>query len=248
MRNLQIPQSALSKLGCKQIIDVVDRLPVNPNYSWEKLAGRRNINDLTTIGLHHDDYPKASRAKWSDIDFMVDVAKDHIKLKKNEKLGDAGFPYHFWIRNGQVYQTNNVLDRTYGIGGNNGYIVHICVSGRYTVDNLTDEDRNALLGVMYALTVALPAYKEVKAHCELNPTACPVYNHAGIREDLKKLQLQINSQSDPSQIKVNAYKSTEQHRYLYNQYISDPVNNKWLEPHLLKLHEFMKDNGMYFGQ
>jgi hypothetical protein len=116
------------------------------------------------------------------------------------------------------------------------------------VDNLTDEDRNALLGVMYALTVELPAYKEVKGHCELNPTSCPVYNYVGIREDLKKFQLQMKAAADPSQIKVNAYKATEQHRYLYNQYISDPVANKWLEPQLLKLHEFMKDNNMYFDK
>jgi hypothetical protein len=249
LRNLQIPSAIQSKLGVAQIFDITDQLPKNPNYTWAQLAGVRDINNLTTIGIHHDAWPKKNRANVDDITFAKEIAQDHIDYKGNEKKGDAGFPYHLWIRNGKIYQTNDILDRTYGIGGNNGYIVHICVSGDYySYDTLTDPDRNALYAAILAVKAVLPQYKGIVGHCELNPKNCPGFDHKRVKLDIPRLELEMKSAGNASQVKANAYRATEQHRYLYNQYIADPVANKYLEPYLLKMDEVTREYGMYFGQ
>jgi hypothetical protein len=249
IRNLQIPSEIQSKLGITGIMDITDQLPKNPNYTWAQLAGVRDINDLTTIGIHHDAWPKKNRANVDDITFAKEIAQDHIDYKGNEKKGDAGFPYHLWIRNGKVYQTNDILDRTYGIGGNNGYIVHICVSGDYySYDTLTDPDRNALYAAILAVKAVLPQYKGIVGHCELNPKNCPGFDHNKVKQDIPKLELEIKATVDPGQIMNRARSSASQHAYLFNEYAANPVEKKWLEAYLLKMDEVTRDMGMYFGK
>lgn len=189
MLNLQLTEAQISKIGCNQIINISDQLPVNKNYTWESLCGIRDINALTTIVLHHDAWPKKNRAGVDDITFAKEIANDHIKLTKNEKLGDPGFPYHFWIRNGQIYQTNDMLDFTYGVSNCNGYTIHVCVSGDYfSYDTLTDPDRKALYGTIIAVIGALPNYKEIKGHYELQPKNCPGYDEKVVKADIIHLQ------------------------------------------------------------
>lgn len=253
MRGLTIPSEVQSKLGVTEIIDITDQLPVNKNYSWSQLAmingypSQRDVNDLTTVGLHHDAWPKKNRAKVDDVTFAKEIAQNHIDYKGNEKKGDAGFPYHIWIRNGTIYQCNNLLDRTYGIGSNNGYIVHICVTGDYySYDTLTDRDRNALYAAILAVKEVLPNYQGIVGHCELNPKNCPGFSHEQVKEDIAKLVLQIKAAADPRLTMDKAYKATNQHGYLYEQYQADPQGNKWLEPYLLKMDEITREMGMYF--
>lgn len=183
--DLLFTEDLISNLGVPQLVDIRDQLPVNPKYTWVQLAGVRPIEDLTTLVLHHDAISKTSTAGTSDLQLATNIAKTHIRLTSNEKTGDAGFPYHIWIRNGRAYWCNNVLDRTYGVSSNNGYTVHVCVSGDYVNgDSLTEEDRRVLTAVCVDLSKQLPSYKLIKAHCELNPTACPGYDYARIRADV----------------------------------------------------------------
>jgi hypothetical protein len=188
-----LSQTQINKIGCQQIIDITDKLPVNKNYTWQQLTGGpRDIAAITTIALHHDCYPKKNVANTSDMDLAISIAIDHIALTKNEPKGDAGFPYHIWIRNGQAYQTNDLLSFTYGVGSNNGYTVHICVSGEYkNTDVLTDADRKALYGAIVAVIGILPNYKEIKGHCELNSTDCPGYDHMRVKADISTLQMAL---------------------------------------------------------
>src|SRR5206468_13083508 len=94
---------------------------------------------------------------------MVDIANDHIQLTKNEPKGDAGFPYHFYIMRGQIFQTNPIAARTYGVAGNNGYTIHVCVHGDYArYDTLTDADLNALVATCIMLKDALPNFAAIK--------------------------------------------------------------------------------------
>lgn len=195
MLSLQLTPIQINKIGCPQIINIADQLPVNPAYTWSSLRelikqpAKRDINDLTTIVLHHDAWPKKNRANVDDITFAKEIAVDHIKLLKNEPKGDPGFPYHFWIRNGQTYQTNDILDFTYGVSNCNGYTIHICVSGDYfSYDTLTDPDRKALYGAIIAVIEALPKYKEIKGHDELQAKNCPGYDEKLVKEDIAKLQ------------------------------------------------------------
>lgn len=247
--NLQIPSEILSNLSVPQIVNIMDKLPINPKYTWTQLAGVRNINDLTYIGIHHDAWPKKNRAGVDDVKFAAEIAQDHIEYVGNEEDGDAGFPYHFWIRNGLVYQCNDVLDRTYGIGGHNGYIVHVCVSGDYhNYDTLTDADRNALYAILIALKQQLPNYKGMVGHCELNPKDCPGFDHNQVKKDVLAKELAIKSANSTEQQRQKMYTATEQHRYLFNQYSADPANNKWLEEYLLKMWEVTKEYGMFFDK
>lgn len=183
--DLLFPEDLISNLGVPQLIDIRDQLPVNPNYTWSQLAGVRPLEDLTTIALHHDAISKSSTAGTSDLQLAINIAKSHIRLTKNEAKGDAGFPYHVWIRNGKAYWANNVLDRTYGVASNNGYTVHVCVSGDYANgDTLTEDDRRLLTAVCVDISKQLPNYKGIKAHSELNPTDCPGYDYQRIRADV----------------------------------------------------------------
>lgn len=247
--DLLFPQTVINDLGVPQVIDWRNQLPVNPNYTWAQLAGIRPLEDLSTIGLHHDAISKAQSANYSDLELATNIAKYHISMTKNEKKGDAGFPYHIWIRNGNTYYCNNILDLTYGIARENGYIVHICVSGDYVNgDQLTDADRNALLAAILAVKGLLPSYSGIKAHCELNPTSCPGYDYRSIRNDVNVVELRIKAASDPSKTKERAYVGANQHNYLYSEYAKDPAKNKWLEPWLLDLEQFMRDKGMFFDK
>lgn len=248
IRNLQLSPAQISKIGCPQIKDIADQLPVNKNYTWQQLTGGpRDIAAITTIALHHDCYPKKNVANTSDMDLAISIAQDHIALTKNEAKGDAGFPYHIWIRNGQAYQTNDLLSFTYGVASNNSYTVHICVSGEYkNTDVLTDADRKALYGAIMAVIGVLPNYKEIKGHCELNSTDCPGYDHMKVKVDIASLQLQMKAASDPSMIMNKCFRAVNQHLWLFNEYKKDPVSNKWIEPSLLQLNEWMDELNMFF--
>lgn len=250
--NLQIPSAILSNLNVPQVINIMDQLPVNPKYTWAKLAGVRDINDLTYIGIHHDAWPKKNRAGVDDVKFAAEIAQDHIEYTGNEEHGDAGFPYHFWIRNGRIYQCNNVLDRTYGIGGHNGYTVHVCVSGDYhSFDALTDEDRNALYAILIALKQQLPNYKGMIGHCELNAKNCPGFDHNKVKTDVIDVEQKIAwAESDKAKEEA-AYRIANTILYTYNlakgkDEYGNPVSDGtriWARQRLLLLEPALREHG-----
>lgn len=195
MRNLTIPQDIINKLGVNQIIDITDDLPVNKNYTWSQLAGQRDLNDLTTIAWHHDAIKKEYREGKDDFTVAKGIAQNHIDLKSNEPKGDAGIPYHFWIRGGQIYQCNDVLDRTYGVASNNGYTVHVCVHGEYaSSDVLTDSDRLAIEAITLTLMCELPNFQAIKGHGEINPTSCPGYDYSSVRNEVMTLHMKLQQE------------------------------------------------------
>lgn len=189
MLSLQLTPIQISKIGCPQIINIADQLPVNPAYTWQELTGIREINDLTRIVLHHDAYPKKNTVKYNDLQMATVIANGHIDKKKDEPKGEPGIAYHFMIRNGQGYQVNDILSKTYGVASNNANTIHVMVCGDYVnFDKLIDPDKLALYGVIVALIGALPNYKDIKAHRELTNTSCPGYDYNAIRDEIAKLQ------------------------------------------------------------
>lgn len=244
MRNLNITPDITSKLGVPQIIDITDQLPVNKYYTWAQLAGTRDINALTTIAWHHDDIAKSLRTGWDSTKVAKRIAENHIQLTKNEAKGDAGFPYHFWIRSGQIYQCNNVLDRTYGVGSNNGYTVHVCVSGSYAgVDTLDDADKRALQAVTLTLMRVLPNYQAIKAHSELNATNCPGYDYTTIRNETVNIDMKIKQEStwEGKIKKVNEL--ANQYNYMFDLMKAGESdgNAQWAANRLLAVREIMLD-------
>jgi hypothetical protein len=192
MLSLQLTPVQISKIGCPQIINISDQLPVNPAHTWPELTGLRNINDITRIFLHHDAYPKKNTVKYDDLQMAKIIANDHIKKTKDEPKGEPGIAYHGMVRSGQGYQVNDILNKTYGVASNNANSIHIMVCGDYVnFDTLTDPDRLALYGLIIAVIGVLPNFKDIKAHKELTATSCPGYDPNKVREDINKLQLAL---------------------------------------------------------
>lgn len=248
MRNLQLPSEIIAKLGVIQVEDIAEKLPINPQNSWSQLAGVRDINDLTTIALHHDGYPKHKTTQYTDLQLASNMANDHINNKVYDAAGEGGIPYHIWIRNGRIYQTNNILDRTYGVGSHNAYTVHICVSGEYyKTDVLTDADSKALCAAIIMVKSVLPNFQSIKAHKELNPTHCPGYDYKKIIADVVTIETQIEYEKSEEHAKATAFSIANQILYLANMVNgadASPGNKAWAQAMLLELAPFMKSKGL----
>lgn len=196
-------------------------LPVNKNYTWLTKNPPRNLSALTTIVCHHDALSKASSAKLSDIEFAKNIATSHIRSTRNIPLGDPGFPYHLWIRNGVVYIANDLEALTYGVASNNSYTVHICISGNYAgVDTLDDRDRNALYSAILMVKSMVPSIVNIKGHKEITATACPGYDVQKVRDDFKAIEstMQLGTELDNTQAAAMAqvYASYTRFTALYN--------------------------------
>lgn len=248
MRNLQLPSEIIDKLGVVQVEDIVEKLPINPKNSWAQLAGVRDINDLTTIALHHDSYPKLKVSHYTDLQLASNMAQDHINNTAYDETGEGGIPYHIWIRNGRIYQTNNILDRTYGVGSHNAYTVHICLSGEYYKnDVLTDADSKALCAAIIMVKSVLPNFQSIKAHKELNPTNCPGYDYKKIIADVQTIENQLEYAKSDENAKAVAFKIANQIVYLSNMVNgsdASPGNREWAKQMLLQLEPFMKERGL----
>lgn len=242
MRNLTIPQEVTSRTGVPQIIDIADQLPVNPNNTWAQLAGTRDLNALTTVVWHHDDIAKSLRTGWDSFKVVKGIADYHIGLKRDAPKGEGGCPYHFWIRGGQIYQCNDVIDRTYGVGSNNGYTVHVCVSGSYAgKDALEDADRRALQAVTLTLMQALPQYQSIKAHSELNATDCPGYDYNTIRNEVINLDMKIKQESTwAAKIKM-VNEIANQYNYMFDKMKAGESdgNAQWAANQLLAVRDIL---------
>ncbi|MEO3947613.1 N-acetylmuramoyl-L-alanine amidase [Gorillibacterium sp. CAU 1737] len=243
IRNLKIPSAARSKLGVPDILDITDQLPVNPKYTWDKLiGGPRDPSKIGCIVLHHDALSKSSSAGISDMTFASNIASSHIRSTKNEAGGDPGFPYHFWIRNGQVYQTNDLLSLTYGVKNNNGYTVHICVSGDYFgKDVLTEPDRRALLGSIEA-TKAVLNIRDIRGHGEIQPTNCPGYSPDAIRAAVADLESELEFQESDLGATANAVALKTRVDDLYSKLNS--TNRQAAILKLDKLYKYAIDSGI----
>lgn len=215
--DLTLSQNLINELGVPDIIDIRSLLPVNKKYTWAQLAGVRDINNITTVVLHHDAIRKELRAGWSDVDTAANIATTHINLKTNESGGDAGMPYHIWLRNGNAYLCNNLEDFTYGVSGNNGYTIHVCVSGEYAnYDQLTNADRNMLYAVIIALKQALPAFERVVGHNELKATSCPGYPVKTALEDVALIEHRLAAQDTWNAKLTKIGELSNQYNYMFD--------------------------------
>lgn len=183
-------QTLPSSLQGVPVVDMREKLPVNPSYTWISLKGPRKIAALTRIVFHHDGMAKSRSAGLSDEQFMRNIAQGHINSPKNIKGGDPGFPYHFYIRNGIVYYCNDLEAFTYGVASNNSDTVHISVAGHYAgIDRLEERDRRALYAAFFLVKQNLPNYRELKGHGELSPSDCPGFSMDKARADIAALDV-----------------------------------------------------------
>jgi hypothetical protein len=174
-------------------------------------------------------------------------AKNHINGRAYEPQGEPGIPYHIYINGGQIYQCNDLLDRTYGVASNNAYTIHICVEGDYAnTDTLTDPDRAALYAAILAVKAALPAYQHLKGHNEYNPTDCPGYDMDRVRADVAALELKMQRANTDAAKRERGFAVANQAAYMYNlsQAQGDAGNAAWAQHWLDQVYDIMKSQGL----
>ena len=243
LRNLQLTSAITNNIGNVVYQDITDSLPKNPKNTWAQLAGTRAIEELTTIVLHHDAYPKKNTANYTDIQLMAKIANQHINNTAYDATGEGGIPYHIFIRNGRIYQCNDIQDRTYGVASNNAYTVHIVVSGDYfNYDTLTDPDRNAFYAAILMVIDVLPNYKEIKGHKELNATDCPGYDFVKIRNDIQTIQMKIAQVNTWEAKLTKIAEMVNQFNYMNGLAKSGPRDGTavWAVEQQLMLYDLMK--------
>lgn len=236
-----------------QVFDARKLLPVNSKYSWETLKGLRDPSDLTTIVVHHDAISKASSKQYSDLEFAKRIATSHINMTKNLPGGDAGFPYHVWIRNGVEYITNDVEAFTFGVASNNGYTIHICVSGNYAAgDVLDDRDRNALYAAILMIKALVPSITNIKGHREITATSCPGFDMTTVRKDISAIEatLALGSELDNTQSTAMAqvYAAFTRFTALYNTAKAPGPNQPEAQRKIMQIASMMVETGILKAQ
>lgn len=215
--NFQLPPNLPSELAGIQVVDISNVLPVNPRYTWPGLAGVRIASQLTTIVFHHDAWPKKTSAKYTDLQLAKEIAGDHIRSTKNISTGDAGFPYHIWVRNGIIYLANPLLWKTWGVKDNNAYTVHICLSGDYVnFDKMTDADRKAMYLAYFIAKGQMQKYNQLKGHKELSATSCPGYDMNQVRSELFNMEQEVVLNNSDQKKEELAFRIANQILYFYN--------------------------------
>jgi hypothetical protein len=224
------------------IEDITDDLP--KKHTWSALPNKRYIHhgvdtgeihlglrqpeDITTIVIHHSGPPEGS-------------IKSHANY--HMKQWGAGIAYHLVIDEGRIWQTNDLLDFTFHVGGHNTYTVGICVNRDLTRGDLSSQERELLYAAILTVKYHIPTVEHILGHNELNKTACPCTSMNRIREDVKALEEQIHYEHSDNNTRASAYAIAERILDLYKkaQNSESPYSDEAVRK-LLLLEPVMKEN------
>lgn len=174
MRGLMLSQKAREISGVKEIVDITDKLPKNPNKVWPT----RPQSQITRIVVHH----MASEAP------LRNQSLYHINHH-----GWAGIAYHLCVDGDQLYQTNDILSRTSHAMGANDIGVGISVRADLSKRNMTDSERSALYAGILMLRALFPAaiiqgHNEASLELANHKTSCPCTSMDRIRKDIANME------------------------------------------------------------
>jgi hypothetical protein len=247
-RNIQIPPDIINELNVPQIIDITDDLPKNPVKDWNALNPPRDVSKLTDNVYHHTAVPKYVGAD------AARHARNHINLKSNEPTGDGGFPYHFYIRYGQIYQCNDLRTFVYSVSRNNWQTINIAVEGLYSGplpqytgwdEEVADEDWRAMIALEITLRRMNPNYQRTNGHNFYQAKACPGYSMSKFREDVEDVQNRLAFKSSEQGMEERSFGIANYILYLYNlakgkDWDGKPVGDgtkRWARARLLLLED-----------
>jgi len=205
-----------------------DKLPWHHSLKWDD----RPLENIRRIIVHH----MASES------LLVNQARYHINTHNW-----PGLSYHLAVSEGRLKQINDPRSITYHAAGNNEDSVSISIHGDLSKRELRADERELLYAGILTLKKLFPI-EEVIGHNEVNATACPCISMNQVRDDIARIESQMRLANDPNKVKDEIRAAASQHVYLFNQYQSDPVKHKWLEPHLLHIFEEMRSHGLFFGK
>jgi hypothetical protein len=232
------------------IEDITDQLP--KKQSWETLpkkkytvrgvwdgtyhSGLRNPEDITTIIVHHSGPPEGT---------LVAHAGTH------SRNWGAGIGYHIAIDNGRIFQVNDLLTFSFHVSDHNTYTVGIEVNRDLSKGELTSQERELLYGAILTVKSLLPI-KEILGHNELNRTACPCTSMNQIREDILRIEKQMEYAKSRNGQEAMAYQIAQTILWTYNtakgldQYGKPTVDEggkEWARQRLLLLEPVMREHG-----
>jgi hypothetical protein len=248
LRNITLTEGLPYKVP--QIEDITDQLP--KRQSWETLpkkqnivrgvwdgtyhTGLRNPEDIDTIVIHHSASPEGS---------LYTHANNH------GKNWGAGIGYHIAIDNGRIYQVNDLLTFSFHVSGHNTYTVGIEVNRDISKGDLTSQERELLYAAILSVKAVLPI-KHILGHIELNKTACPCTSMNQIRDDILKIEKQMEYAKSRNGQEAMAYNIAQTILWTYNtakgldQYGKPTVPEEgkdWARQRLLLLEPVMREHG-----
>ena len=146
----------------KRIINIIDQLPRNGNFS------QRKISQITGISVHHSASPQGKF-----------TAKDYANWEMNGSMKAPAICYHFVIpMSGGIQQTNLLTARSWHSGNANTSTIGICLDGNFETEQPTDEQIRDLNWLTNYMKQVLNRDLIIKGHREWkgNATACPGKN------------------------------------------------------------------------
>lgn len=151
----------------QELVEVYDKgdrvLPkirkYNLNFDKRRMA-YRDLSEIDTLIIHHTAISE-------------DVSAARID-EEHKKIGWACIGYHYLIhKNGSIEKCrkNNMIGAH--CQGYNSTSIGIALGGNFEKEKPTEEQLEALKGLIAALCVAYPNIKAVQGHCHYLATACP---------------------------------------------------------------------------
>jgi hypothetical protein len=225
MRNVSLVTGL--PFNVKPIIDITDTLPSRT----PDPEPRRTPDQITHISVHHSAVEGATIQSYADY---------HVNT-----LGWAHIGYHMVIKGDQIYQTNDLLTKSYHTSGNNGYTVSVSVSGDLSKRPLSDMERNCLYSVIltYMDLFNIPV-ENVLGHREYpdNNTSCPCIDMNQVRSDIRTLQMRM--QRDDSWAKKNDRLAEMGKEFTYLNGLlkagEQDGNAQWAMSVYMDVYDFMK--------
>ncbi|WP_183163756.1 peptidoglycan recognition protein family protein [Alteribacter keqinensis] len=140
-----------------------------------KLYGRRQLQDIDRIAIHHSGTLEGSAASF---------ARYHV-----DALGWPGIGYHYVIsKDGSVRTSNELETVSYHVSGSNRRAVGICLIGNFTREKLPTAQRRSaenlvltLMNMLFLPVNAVLGHREFSGH---KSNQCPGLNMHAFRRNI----------------------------------------------------------------
>lgn len=204
-----------------EIINIADTLVWHKTAKWEQ----RSIESIRRIIIHHT---ASESPLWNQSSYHVNTH------------GWSGLSYHLIISGGRINQVNELEDITFHAASNNMDSVAICIHGDLSKREMTSQERELLYGAIMTVK-SLCNIERVLGHNEVNATSCPSTSVNKIREDIARLEMEIErSKTIEAQIE-RCFAVKNQSEFMYNKAKLNDGDGVWARTWLDRVHAIMKE-------
>ncbi|KAA3622134.1 MAG: N-acetylmuramoyl-L-alanine amidase, partial [Bacteroidetes bacterium] len=148
-------------------IGIINITKLLPRHSTKRF-GRRSLEDITEVVIHHTATDSASTT-------IDSIARYHVE--PGNHICDDGCPgisYHFMIKpSGAIYQVNDLETISYQCGGCNSYTIGICLIGNFNEEVPAEKALKAVAKTIRHVNRKLGRSLTISAHYHHKSTSCP---------------------------------------------------------------------------